>query len=252
MENPAAQLTALKAADIPFVAQDMDPQAARARMPKWMQETFTIPLPNGVKGDEAMKFLTADLPMSDLHLGANDYLGMLVPFLKPVAESYLIEKNLFTGAPLEGKMVPLAEWAQMPGIREAISPFVEVSTDGTPMIDDKVQNMLTGIPFYSRFRNVLTADPKRVKLRMNTFTSVLLGLGVRPQDQAELDANERSFFYDEVLPVITRYKELGAPLPDADQIDDSVYTYLGLDAPASQTTTSNPLVASRVPTVATV
>lgn len=236
MENPAFQLSAVKAKDIPYVVNDMDPQAEQKKLPGWMQETFSIPFPKNVDGEKAMTYLTLDLPMSDLHQGANDFLGTVVPFLKPIAESYLLEKSMFTGAPLEGKMVPLAEWARLPGLREIISPFVDVSTDGTPMINDKVQNMLTGIPIYSRFRNFLTADPKRVKLRMNTFSSVFLGVGIRPQDEAELEANERAFFHENVQPVINRYRDLGAPLPSIDQVDDSVYTYLGLEPPVSETT----------------
>jgi hypothetical protein len=79
-----------------------------------------------------------------------------------------------------------------------------------------------------------------VKLRTNTLTSIFLGIGIRPQDQDELDAQERAFFYEQVEPEINRFRDLGAPLPDANMIDDSVYRYLGLDVPKSNTSAAKP------------
>lgn len=230
VENPGKHLAALKAKDAAYVVQGFDPEEARAGMPDWMRNEFALPFP---KGGDIASFVMLDLPMSDLNLGAREFFSSFIPFARPVIESFIAEKNLFTGAPLEGKMVPLAGVFQLPVIRDVLLALHvgEENTDGQVMVDDRLQNLLSAIPVFSRFRNWMYADPERAGLRAGTLFSTVAGIGVRPSDEQSMTNAELSFYYDEVEPAVAQLRDLGYVFPDKDKLDPSIFTLLGMDPP---------------------
>ncbi len=54
------------------------------------------------------------------------------------------------------------------------------------------------------------------------------------QDEESLTKNELSFYYDEVEPLLAQYRSLGVQFPSKDDIDPTVFTALGMDAPAEE------------------
>jgi hypothetical protein len=173
--------------------------------------------------------------MSDLTVGAKEFVSSFLPLVRPAFESFIADKNLFTGAPLEGKKVPLAGVFNLPVIRDVLtlSGLAEESADGQVMVSDKTQNLLGTIPIFSRFRNWMYAEPDRAQLKASTMFSAFLGVGLRPMDEEAMTNAELAFYYDEVEPELNRLRDLGYPLPDADDLDPSIYVQLGLEAPAA-------------------
>lgn len=233
IENPAKQLATVKAGNAAFEVQGIDPDEAKRSMPEWLRQgQFAIPIgkPDNKK---AMNLMIADLPMADLYTGMNEYLSAFLPTVRPFLESFGTEKATFTGAPLTGEMKEVEGWMAMPGIRDLLSASgLAKEKDGSLFISDKLENILQGVPVYSRFRNFVMADETRVKGRMNTLASVFTGVGLRPIDEETMTAVERSFYYDEIQPAIEQAQEMGWVFPDKDQVSDVVYSQLGFTPPA--------------------
>jgi hypothetical protein len=245
MENPVKHLTALKLRDAAYTTQGLDPDEERAKQPEWMQAMFAIPM--GKKShDGAVRYMAMDLPMSDLYQGTNEYLSSFLPMIRPFVEN-TVGVATYTGAPLTGKKVPIS-WAPGPvgQLLDAVG-MAEVGPDGQTYMTDKQENLLGMIPVYSRFRNWLSADPKRVKLRMNTLASAFLGFGIRDFGPDEIAAEERAFYFQEIEPAITQFQDMGGILPDKDQLDASVYTSLGFLPPATETAAEGVVPGSVVP-----
>jgi hypothetical protein len=89
---------------------------------------------------------------------------------------------------------------------------VKEGADGSYYINDRLENVLTAWPIYSRFRNFIEADEARVEQRLGGTLSMVFGVGVRTADatQAELD-----FYYNEVEPLLDQYRDMGVTFPNA-------------------------------------
>jgi hypothetical protein len=219
-ENPGMFATVDKAQTFVYDVQGLDRYEHERNMPEWMRRGFNIPVPKGFpifgQGSE-QNFILADLPYTDLYNGFRDYLSAGLPVIRNVIESFGIKQNTFTGAPLGERMVPLSGlWANpvLAPILQAM-PFAQKGADGQTYIPDTFENVLAAVPVYSRFRNWMLSDPDRVQNRASTFTSALLGFSVRSED---LTAAELGFYYDELLPAMSRLKDMGYTLPTADEL----------------------------------
>jgi len=140
--------------------------------------------------------------------------------VRNVIESYGIGQSVYTGAPLGEKNVPLSGiWAN-PVLSPVIAalPFAQRGPDGQVYIPDTFDNVLASIPLYSRYRNWMLADPNRVEKRTATWVSALLGLGVAREDAT---AAELAFYYDELLPTISRLKSMNYVIPTAEQLHEA-------------------------------
>jgi len=178
-----------------------------------------------VAPDGAMRAL--DLPYTDLYNGARDYFSAGFPVLRNIFESFGSKQNTFTGAPLGEKMVPLSGIWAAPGLRHLVAalPWAEEGPEGQVFIPDTIDNVLAGIPIYSRYRNWMLSDPERVEKRTATVFSAMLGLGLVRDDAT---AVELAFYYDEILPTMERLKSMGYVFPTKDQLEDAgalVYDY---------------------------
>jgi GNAT superfamily N-acetyltransferase len=202
-----------------------DEQKARASQPQFLREALAIPIPDwvpviGSKGQDNIKYAILDLPFNDLYNGLNDYISATLPVVRNLLESYAIKQQVFTGKPLEGKLVRLSGVWNTPGIRDVLkmTGIAKADKDGNLFIDDRLENVLTAWPIYSRFRNFMEADPARVEARMGGLFSMIAGIGIRPDNfvQAELD-----FFYNEVEPVLQQYRQLGVRFPQAREFVDA-------------------------------
>jgi hypothetical protein len=230
MEGPGKQLAALKFGNATYEVRGMDPDKEKALQPQWLREAFTIPL--GAKGDDGVTMLSLDLPMADLYQGANDYLSAFLPMVRPFIESEVLGQNIFTGAPIEGKKLPLAGWAKLPGIRQVLDPFIDTDANGNEVMDDRIANMMSAIPVFSRFRNWVFADEKAQSGRASALASAVLGVRFRNVGDTELRAHELAFYYEQILPLTNQLREMGVTLPEPDQISPAVYSYLGFTPPA--------------------
>lgn len=239
LEAPGAQLAVLKTREAAYAAQGENWEERKNKMPDYMQEMLTIPLPGGVDGDGALELLTLDLPMSDLHQGANDFLSSMLPMVKPLIESFILEKSLFTGSPLEGKRVPLAKFADNAAIRPVLDAMglVEVDANGRATIEDKAQNLVSMIPIFSRFRNWIFSDPNSQERRATSFFSTVMG--VRPQtlDESTEIAADYDFLFNEVEPIAANLRELGVFLPDKTMLSPEIWERLGFELPATEEAT---------------
>jgi GNAT superfamily N-acetyltransferase len=200
-------------------------QKARASQPEFLKEALAIPIPDwvpfiGSKGQDNIKYAILDLPFNDLYNGLNDYISATLPIVRNLLESYAIKQQVFTGRPLEGKLVKLSGVWNTPGIRDVLkmTGIAKADKEGNLYIDDRLENVLTAWPIYSRFRNFMEADPARVEARLGGLFSMIAGIGIRPDDfvQAELD-----FFYNEVEPVLQQYRQLGVRFPQAREFVDA-------------------------------
>lgn len=233
-EDPA-KLTALrKVADAAFVAAGMDPREFRAQMPEWMREQFILPVPFP-KGEDALHLIMLDLPAADLYTDAKEFMSMFLPVIRPFVEAYVAEKNLFTGRPLEGKMVPLAAYLNLPILRDIIAamPFAQRGADGQLYLPDKVQHLLTAIPIYSRFKDWLFSEPSRVKYRAAALGSAILGVRIFPFTEDDITRAELEFYYNEVLPQVEMMRSLGIRLPSVEDLSPWTFQMLGLEVPES-------------------
>jgi hypothetical protein len=237
-ENPGKLLAMVKAQDAVFTAQGRDYSEDRYRMPAWMQNQFVIPI--GSKED-AFNAVMLDLPMSDLFMSSREFVSSFLPLVRPFLESFIYEKSTFSGAPIEGDLVPLNDiFNPVAPLLQAVG-IAKTGEDGRPYISDKMQNMLGMIPAFSRARNWLYEDADRVKLRAGTLMSAYLGVGLRPVDQEEMAQAELDFYYNNVLPEMEHLKQLGMELPTSDDIEstlgsiDTVLSRLGIvPGPAGQ------------------
>lgn len=237
LEAPGKQLAVLKAGDAAITAAGEDPNEIKGKLPSWTSEAFNIALPRGVDGDEALQLISLDLPMSDLFQGGTDFLGSALPLVMPFIEAYAIKHDIFKDAPITGKMKPLAGWMQLPGISQLLSPMTEKDAAGNQVMDDRTQKILNIIPIFSRFRNWAFADEQSSQRRVSALMSTFLG--VRPEDfnQDDLLAYEKRFFYDNIEPEVTYYRELGVQLPEPKMIHPSVFNALGFVPPEEEPAT---------------
>lgn len=197
-----------------------DRQAAETQMPDYMKQTLSIPVPSwvpfvGSKGPDAIKYAMFDLPYNDLYNGLNDYISSALPIGRNLIESYGFKTQAFTGRPLgDGKMVKLSGAFNLPVIRDllAATPWAMKGPDGGIYMPDTIENVLTAFPIYSKFRNFAEADEARVEQRLGGLFSMIAGMQIREADfiQAELD-----FFYNEVEPLLTTYRDMGVVFPNA-------------------------------------
>jgi hypothetical protein len=183
-----------------------------------MQQSFTVPLGKG----DAFNAVMLDLPMSDMFMGGREFVSSFLPTVRPFLESYIFEKQTFSGAPIEGKPVPLPSFFKPIAPLLASLKMVQQGPDGTAYIDDKLQNVLGIIPIFSRLRNYIYEDPSRAKLRSNTVASIAFGIGLRPVDEEQMTSNELDFYYSTVLPMVNHLKDMGYPLPTTDDIEAAI------------------------------
>jgi hypothetical protein len=227
LESPGALLAVKKAQGAAFTAAGLDYDEERYRMPSWMGQQFTIPFGARTEnGETVYDTVMLDLPMSDLHIGAREFVSSFLPAIRPLLENYVYEQSTFTGAPIEGKRVPLAGVFNVPGIRDVLDVvgMAEKGADGQLYTTDKNQNLLGVVPAFSRFRSWLYADPDRVKTRMTSLASAAFGFTMRPVDQDALNSAELDFYYSQVLPALTHLRQMGYPLPTTDDIQNTVGT----------------------------
>lgn len=241
LENPAFQLSVIKAKDAGYVAMGHDPDEVQHKQLDFVKDAFTIPFPKGSSSDDKIEMIALDLPMADLFHGANDYIGMFLPTILPMIEN-AVGKDFWSGKPLEGKRVNLGGWASLPGVRTLMEPFVTRDKDGNATIDDRTQNLLGAIPVFSRFQNWIFSEPNNVRGRMRSVASSLFGLQLREQGEAELLSWEMDFYFNEVDPYIRLLRELGVRLPEPGDVSPEVYSYLGFQPPAPEPTTTTPAV----------
>lgn len=184
--------------------------------PDWMKGSLAIPLPGQQDGDP-VSVISLDLPFMDLYKGAREYASSFLPGVLPILESLVTKKVTYSGAELTGKMVPLAGWAQLPGIKQIVAalPFTQMGPDGQVYLPDTMENVLTGIPIYGRFRNWLTGDPNRVEKRWGALTSFMVGAPIR---QIDLTDDEKAFFYDILTPQLEAYQSMGVVFPTKDEL----------------------------------
>lgn len=221
-ENPAGTL--LIADKVKATAYDIagvDQTQAEIGQPNFMKQTLALPIPSWMPkflggGEDGIKYLMADMPYNDLYNGLNDYISASLPIVRNLFESYGFHTQAFTGKPLDNSMVKLSGAFGATWIGELLSHApgtgVTKGADGSYYINDRLENVLTAIPIYSRFRNFLEADTARVEQRMGGVFSMIAGLGIREADatQAELD-----FYYNEVEPLLDQYRDMGVTFPNA-------------------------------------
>jgi len=221
-ENPGFFTTMDKAQTFVYDVRGLNRYEEERKQPEWARRGFNIPVSIG--GFDAV---TLDLPYTDLYNGARDYFSAGFPVLRNIFESFGSKQNTFTGAPLGEKMVPLSGIWAAPGLRHLVAalPWAEEGPEGQVFIPDTIDNVLAGIPIYSRYRNWMLSDPERVEKRTATVFSAMLGLGLVRDDAT---AVELAFYYDEILPTMERLKSMGYVFPTKDQLEDAgalVYDY---------------------------
>jgi len=224
MQNPGYMTGVLKLQKSIFDVSGLDAQEYIKATPDWMRGTVSFPLPGQRGNDEPLNMLSFDLPFMDLYKGTREYVSSFLPVVLPIIESLVFKQQVFSGRSLTGKMIPLAGWAQLPGIKQAIAalPFAQMGPDGQVYMPDTMENILTGIPIYGRFRNWLTGDPDRVEKRWGALTSFMLGIPIR---QIDLNADEMAFYYDVLQPTLDSYKSMGVVFPTKDQLVDAGYMF---------------------------
>lgn len=232
LEAPGRTLATVKASHAGYTAAGLDKDKMENKMGEWLKESFLLPIPSG-KGKDALRFLSLDLPYADLYTGADDYISAFLPMIRPVLESSVWQARMGPGGeaiPLD-EPKPLSAWAKLPGIRQIIDPFVTTDAEGNETISGRVQNVLGVIPIFSRFKNFVYADPQAQERRGAALWSVVTGLRYEDIGKEDLLAAEKSFMAEQVTPLIDGLRAYGVELPDADTLDPSVYSSLGLEAP---------------------
>jgi hypothetical protein len=220
-EAPGRLTGVLHAKNAAWDAAGMNYGDEQYKMPPWMREGFSFPFK--VPGTDVRTLVTLDLPMNDLYNSTNEYVSQFLPALRPVFESYVIDKTIFANKPLTGKPVH-AEWIDViPGLPSMLSALNigEIGPDGKYYLDDKMQNVLSTIPIFSRTRDWIYDDPKRQNLRINTIASAVFGMGSRPLDDGTYTSEELNFFYTQVEPTLAYLKGIGYQLPTTDDIQSA-------------------------------
>lgn len=237
-QAPGKTLAAIKAQRAAFVAQGIDPEENKQAqaLPPWSKQAWAIPIPGGTKGDKALRFLSLDLPLSDLYTGANDYINAFLPMIRPFVESYVFKSRMGP----EGSIIPLKDytplssWARLPVIKQALSLFITENADGEQVISGQVQNIMGAIPIFSRFKNWIYADESSQQRRSSAFWSALAGFRYEDIGDEALTKAEKAFYYEELEPLITGLRDLGVTLPGKEDLSPAVYEYLGLNAPEQE------------------
>jgi hypothetical protein len=225
-ENPGL-LTAVtdKSQTFVYEVQGKDRYDSERNLPQWMKQAYRVPVPEGVPvlGGETLMF---DLPFSDLYNGLRDYLSSGLPYVRNVVESYGIKQSVYTGAPLGERMVPLSGVWNAPIIRDVLQalPWAQEGPDGKTYIPDQLDNVLAGVPLYARYRNWMLSDPSRVEHRTSAIFSAMLGFSFRAEDAT---AAEAAFYYEELLPTISRLKSMGYEFPTAEDLETMGTNVLG-------------------------
>jgi hypothetical protein len=237
-ENPEILTLPNKLQEAAYGAMGLDPTDERAKMPTWMRQGFAVPLPDWLPfiGSDTknghVAYAMLDLPFTDLYKGLTDYLSSGLPIIRNLIESYGVNRSLFTGAPLEGRMKPLGGVFALPGISQMLTAtgVAKRGADGQVYMDDRLENVLTAWPIYSRFRNFISGDPARLENRWGAIFSMTAGLPVRTQDPEDVTATEAAFYYEEVYPLLQSYKDMGYAFPSVDQMRAAGMVFTG-DAP---------------------
>jgi hypothetical protein len=222
LESPAKLLAVGKVQNAAYVAAGVDPDEQKYRMPKWMGETFNIPF--GSADNAGMfDFLAMDLPMSDLHKSATDYFTSALPLFQPLIENLVVQKDIFTGAPIEGKRLPLSGFFGLPGIKELlkVTQLAEEGADGQMYTTDAKSNWLNVLPEFSKFRTWIFADPDRTQSRMGAFFSSTVAFPLRAADEAAMTAAELDFYYSTIEPEMTALRTMGYQLPTVNELEAS-------------------------------
>ena len=216
-QSPGYMVGVLKLQKSIYDVSGLDSNEYLKSTPDWMKGALNIPIPWGKHQGDPVSMLSLDLPFMDLYKGAREYVSSFLPIVLPIIESLATKNVVFSNRALTGKMVPLSGWAQLPGIKQAIAalPFAQMGPDGQVYMPDTMENILTGIPIYGRFRNWLTGDPDRVEKRWGALTSFMLGMPIR---QVDLNADEMVFYYDVLQPTLDAYKSMGVVFPTKDQL----------------------------------
>lgn len=185
-------------------------------MPEWMRQGFSIPFG---KGDNR-KIVMLDLPFTDLYNGTNEYISQFLPLVRPLFESYVVDKSIFSGKPLTGKPIHAAflDFGPLPSLLSSLN-VGEIGPDGKYYLDDKMQNVMAALPMFARARDWLYEDPDRVGLRSNTLASAVFGLGFRPAGDDALSSQELNFYYTNILPTMEYMKGIGYQLPTSDDVE---------------------------------
>lgn len=221
LENPAKLLAVQKAQMSVYDAKGLEYSRERERVPDWMQHTFTIP--KNVEGGTFDTFML-DLPMSDMFMGGREFISSFLPTVRPFLESYIFQQQTFSGAPLKGKQLEMnPAFGVLAPLLDAVG-LTSRGPDGKQYMSDKTQNLLGVIPLYSRFKNFIYEDPKRVKQRSNLFMSGVLGIGGYAVDEEVLADAELSFYYDNVLPAVEYMRGVGYELPSTEDLAQTVGT----------------------------
>lgn len=215
--NPGYMTGVMKLQKSIFDVAGLDAAAYQRAMPDWMKGSVSIPLPGARGADTPVNMIGFDLPFMDLYKGAREYASSFLPGILPLLESMVTKQVTFSGKALTGKMVPLGGIFQLPGIKQAVAalPFAQMGPDGQVYLPDMMENVLTGIPIYGRFRNWLTGDPARVEKRWGALTSFMLGMPIR---QVDLTQEEQLFYFDVLVPTLQSYQSMGVVFPTKDQL----------------------------------
>jgi hypothetical protein len=202
------------------VAAGADPDELKYTMPKWMGESFNIPF-GSVDENGMFDMVSLDLPMSDLHKTATDYFTSTLPLFQPFFENNIARKDLFTGAPMDGKPIPLTGIWNLPGVRDIlkVTQFADEGADGTLYTTDTKRNLLSIIPEISKFKDWLWADPERTHSRIAGFASAMVALPLRADDEAAMTSAELDFYYSTLEPEMSHLREMGYPLPTVNQLE---------------------------------
>ncbi len=236
LENPARLMAVKKAQEGVFGAQGLDYEKEKHRMPDWMAEGFVIPFNKGEteEGLTTFESVMLDLPMSDLFIGGREFMASFLPTVRPFLESYITHQQTFTGAPLEGKQVPVNPlFGPLLPVLDAVG-LVSTGKDGKRYMSDRTQNLLGAIPLFTRFKNFIYEDEGSVSKRSNAVASAMFGFQLRPVDEQALTASEFSFYYDQVLPTVEYLRGVGYDLPTTDELSqvagttDSILAKLGI------------------------
>jgi hypothetical protein len=215
-EAPGKITAMLHLRDAAWNATGSNYQEEQYKMPAWMREGFSFPWG---KGDNR-HLVMLDLPYSDLYASTNDYVSQFLPLVRPLFESYVVDKSIFSGKPLTGAPVhaPFLEIGPLPSLLSSLN-VGEIGPDGKYYLDDKMQNVLSVLPVFARARDWMYEDPDRVKLRANTIASAAFGMGFRPVGDDTLTSSELNFYYTQIEPTIEYLKGVGYQLPTTADIE---------------------------------
>lgn len=219
LEKPGILLGVAKAQNAVFTAAGMDYDEEKYRMPKWMGESFIVPLPDLDK-DGVYETWSLDIPMSDLHKGVGDYMSSFLPLVMPAIENYVVHEDMFTGAPITGEKVKLAGVFNLPGIRDVLDVvgLAEKGADGMYTTDQN-KNLLGMLPMVSRFSPWLYDDADRASVRANSILSAALGVRPRAVDEQTMTQAEMDFYYSQVVPAMDHLRQMGYPLPTTSELE---------------------------------